>query len=358
MTDAIAPARELLDRFAGRRVLILGDAMLDHYIWGECGRISPEAPIPVVTVRDESSRLGGAANVAHNVRTLGGEPLLLSVIGQDETGRQLRQALEGERIGTEQLVVDPGRPTVRKTRIIARSQQVVRIDRERTDELGGAVLEALSERIAAALERAQAIVISDYGKGVICAPLLERWLERFNRSGLPVCVDPKETHFHSYRGVTVLTPNLGEASFASGTRIRDEATLETAGRLLLSRLEARHLLITRGEEGMSLFTAGRPRLDIAAVGREVYDVTGAGDTVVGTLALALAAGASMEDATRLANHAAGCVIRELGTSAVTREEILASWIGAGAPDASLPEPGEGPGAAARPRCGRGVRAAH
>lgn len=315
----------VLERFTGRRVLILGDAMLDHYIWGESSRISPEAPIPIVTVSEESSRLGGAANVAHNIRVLGGEALLVSVIGSDEAGRQLTDTLSRQGIATDSLVVDPDRPTVKKSRVIARSQQVVRLDRERTDELSGPVLEQLSERIRAALAGAHAIVISDYGKGVICKPLLDTWLPRFNGSGLPVCVDPKETHFHSYRGVTVLTPNLGEASFAAGTRIRDEASLESAGRALLRQLGAHHLLITRGEEGMSLFTEGSPRMDIAAVGREVYDVTGAGDTVVGALALALAAGASMEEATRLANHAAGRVIRELGTSTVTREEILESW---------------------------------
>jgi D-beta-D-heptose 7-phosphate kinase/D-beta-D-heptose 1-phosphate adenosyltransferase len=169
------------------------------------------------------------------------------------------------------------------------------------------------------------VVISDYGKGLISRPLLEEWLPRFRRAGRPICVDPKETHFHSYRRVTVLTPNLSEASFAAGRRIRDEASLQEAGRALLDQLEADYLLITRGEDGMSLFRRGGERLDFPAAGREVYDVTGAGDTVVSTLAVALAAGASMEEATRLANQAAGLVIRELGTSTVSREELLGSW---------------------------------
>jgi len=324
-------AQRLLAAFPGRRVLVLGDAMLDHYIWGEAGRISPEAPVPVVSVRRESSRLGGAANVAHNIRALGGEPVLHSVIGEDDAGRSLCYELERRGIGTGSLVLDPGRPTVKKTRVIARSQQIVRIDREEVREVDGAVLDALSARLEAALPQADAIVVSDYGKGVISRPLLERWLPRFNASRAPVCVDPKETHFHSYRRVTVLTPNLGEASFAAGRRICDEVSLEEAGRLLLQQLEASYLLITRGEDGMSLFRRDGPRLDIPAVGREVYDVTGAGDTVVGTLALALAAGASMEDATCLANHAAGHVIRELGTATVSREEILESWRNGGPP---------------------------
>ncbi|MFH1144471.1 MAG: D-glycero-beta-D-manno-heptose-7-phosphate kinase [Candidatus Eisenbacteria bacterium] len=325
MSAETARIRDLLERFDGRRVLVLGDSMLDHYIWGETTRISPEAPIPIVAVRDESSLLGGAANVAHNVRVLGGEPILLSLVGDDEAGAQLRRALAERGIAPDDLILDPDRPTIKKTRVIARSQQVVRIDRECGDEISANVLEALSRRLEAVLRRVDAIVISDYGKGLICTPLLDRWLGRFNETGLPVCVDPKETHFHSYRGVTILTPNLNEASFAAGLRIRDEASLEQAGRALLEKLGARYLLITRGEDGMSLFGRDRPRLDIPAAGLEVYDVTGAGDTVVGTLAIALAAGASIEDATLIANHAAGRVIRELGTATVTREEILESW---------------------------------
>jgi D-beta-D-heptose 7-phosphate kinase/D-beta-D-heptose 1-phosphate adenosyltransferase len=317
--------RRLLDAFTGRRVLVLGDAMLDHYIWGEVGRISPEAPVPVVSVRKESSRLGGAANVAHNIRVLGGEPILVSVVGADDAGRRLRRGLERCEIATERLVLDPDRPTVEKTRVIARSQQIVRIDREEIRDVEGAVRDALSAQLEAALPQVEAIVVSDYGKGVISGPLLERWLPRFRAAGRPVCVDPKETHFHSYRRVTVLTPNLAEASFAAGRRVRDAAGLEAVGRALLQQLEAEYLLITRGEEGMSLFPREGARLDIPAVGHEVYDVTGAGDTVVGALALALAAGGSMEEATRVANHAAGHVIRELGTATVTREEILESW---------------------------------
>jgi len=324
VADDSKSIRELLERFAGRRVLVLGDAMLDHYIWGEADRISPEAPVAIVGVRRESSRLGGAANVAHNIRSLGGEPVLLAVIGRDEAGRALRAELSSRGISPESLVVDPDRPTIKKTRVIARGQQVVRIDREAVRDLDGELLDRLSERIALALAGVEAIVISDYGKGVICRPLLERWLERFVASGLPICVDPKETHFHSYRRVTVLTPNTSEASFAAGRRIRDEASLEEVGRALLARLEAQALLITRGEEGVSLFRPDRPRLDIPAVGREVYDVTGAGDTVVAALAMGLAAGGSLETSTRVANHAAGRVIRDLGTATVSREEILES----------------------------------
>jgi len=325
MEQGVERVPELLGRFPGRRVLVLGDAMLDRYIWGEVARISPEAPVPVVSVGSESLRLGGAANVAHNIRALGGEPILVAVTGEDEGGRSLRRGLEERGISTAHLVVAPDRPTVEKTRVIARHQQVVRIDREEIRDVEGPAREALGAQLAAALPRVEAIVISDYGKGVISASLLDQWLPRFRTAGPPVCVDPKETHFHSYRRVTVLTPNLAEASFAAGHRIRDLASLDAVGRTLLEQLDADHLLITRGEEGMSLFARGGARVDIPSVGREVYDVTGAGDTVVGTLALALAAGGSMEEATRLANHAAGHVIREVGTATVAREELLESW---------------------------------
>jgi D-beta-D-heptose 7-phosphate kinase/D-beta-D-heptose 1-phosphate adenosyltransferase len=316
---------DLLERFPGRRILIVGDAMLDHYIWGETSRISPEAPVPVVGVQRESSRLGGAANVAHNVKSLGGEPLLVAVVGRDAAGSILRDEMVKHGIATEHLFEDPDRPTIKKTRVIARGQQVVRIDREDLTELAGAALDALSQRIEAVMVGLDAVVISDYGKGVISKALIDRWLPRFADKRLPVCVDPKETHFHSYRGVTVLTPNVKEASFAAGRPIRDEASLAEIGRVLLAQLAAEHLLITRGEEGVALFGRDGSLIRIPAVGREVYDVTGAGDTVVSAIAMGLAAGLTMEDATRLANHAAGRVIRESGTVTTTCGEILESW---------------------------------
>ncbi len=320
-----------LSQFAGRRILIIGDAMLDHYIWGDVSRISPEAPVPVVKVQRESQRLGGAANVADNIRTLGGRPMLVAVIGRDLGGRQLGHVLRRRRIPTEHLVISKTLPTIKKTRVIARSQQVVRIDREDVRETDGELCDALSRRIAAALPCAEAVLISDYGKGAISRHLLEIWLPRFRRRKLPVCVDPKETHFHRYERVTVLTPNLKEASFAAGSPIRDAGTLEEAGRRLLRSLRAENLLITRGEEGMSLFRSRRRTLHIPSVAREVYDVTGAGDTVVSALAVGLAAGLPIEEATRVANHAAGLVVRELGTATASVPEILASLRKAGDP---------------------------
>ncbi len=313
-----------LESFAGRRILVLGDAMLDHYIWGEVSRISPEAPVPVVKVQRESHRLGGAANVAHNIRSLGGHVALVAVIGKDLGGRQIGHVLRERKIPTDYLVVSEDLPTIKKTRVVARSQQVVRIDREEVREVDGELFAALSERIALVLPTVEAVLISDYGKGVVSRDLLETWLPRFQEAGLPVCVDPKETHFHHYRGVTVLTPNLKEASFAAGRPIRDAESLEDVGRRLLRGLRAKNLLITRGEEGMSLFRRRRPTLHIPSVASEVYDVTGAGDTVVSTLAMGLAAGLAIEDATLVANHAAGLVIREIGTATTSVAEIMAS----------------------------------
>ena len=319
-----------LDRLPGQTILVLGDAMLDHYIWGETTRISPEAPVPVVGVRRESSRLGGAANVAHNIKALGGEPLLVAVIGDDEGGRQLCGALAANGIATDFLVTDPSRPTIKKTRVIARSQQVVRIDHEESGALGRATRERFEAHLGTALPRSRAVLVSDYGKGGISRQLLERWLPRFREAGVPICVDPKETHFHSYKRVTILTPNVKEASFAAAQPITDETTLQQAGAKLLASLEADSLLITQGEEGMSLFRRGQPSLHIRAVGTDVYDVTGAGDTVVSVLALGLGAGLEVADATRLANHAAGRVIREVGTATTSRAEILESLLRAAA----------------------------
>lgn len=324
MTGEFERLHAQLERLRGQPVVVLGDVMLDHYIWGEASRISPEAPVPVVKVHRESYRLGGAANVAPNIKSLGGEPILISVVGRDENGERLRHGLEKLGISTEHLLVDSGRPTVKKTRVIARGQQVVRIDREEIHELDDALMEAISGRIAAVLPRTKGVLISDYGKGVISGRLLEQWLPSFRKAGIPVCVDPKESHFHSYRQVTILTPNLKEAAFAAGRPIVDRATLEQVGQRLLRSLEAENLLITRGEEGMSLFRSHAPTLHIPSVERDVYDVTGAGDTVVSALAIALAAGLAVEDATRLANHAAGRVVRELGTVTTTIEEILES----------------------------------
>lgn len=319
-----AAASALLEKMEGLPILVLGDVMLDRYLWGDTGRISPEAPVPVIEAREETIRLGGAANVARNIRALGGRPWLVGVVGDDAFASELRREIAANGIAADRIFPDPARRTTTKSRVIARHQQVVRIDREDTREIEGKVLASVRDAALDALRQAAAVVISDYGKGVIVAGLLAELLDAVHAAGLPVCVDPKETHFFAYRGATVLTPNLAEAGVAFGRRIKDDTTLRDAGRTLLARLEARSLLVTQGEHGMTLFETGGAQTHYPAVATEVFDVTGAGDTVVSTFAMAAAAGGAMRDAALLANHAAGVVVREVGTASASREEIRAS----------------------------------
>ena len=312
-----------MDAWEGRSVAVLGDVMLDRYLWGVVDRISPEAPVPVLDVDRESFRLGGAANVANTVRALGARPVLLSVTGEDPEAKRLAGQLSEAGLSPEGLVADPQRPTTVKTRVIARSHHLVRFDHESRDELADSVANELADRLDTLCGDAAAVVISDYGKGVITGALLERVLGRCRERGIPVCVDPKDTHFFSYRGVAVVTPNQHEAAEVLGYKLRNDATVGKAGAELLERLDANAVLITRGGDGMSLFEreAGR-RTDFAAVARQVYDVTGAGDTVVGTYAAALAGGARPAEAALLANRAAGDVVQRVGTAVPRREALL------------------------------------
>jgi D-glycero-beta-D-manno-heptose-7-phosphate kinase len=317
--------RELiLGRFAGQRVLVLGDLMLDRYLWGDTGRISPEAPVPVIEARTETLRLGGAANVANNVQALGGEPMLVGVTGADPFSQDLVRLLRERRISAGWLVADKARRTTSKTRVLARNQQVVRIDREDSSEIAGEVLESVLERSLTALDKATACIISDYGKGVITRSLLDRILPLAKERKIPVCVDPKETHFFAYRGVAVITPNVAEAGAAVGRRLRDQTALLAAGKALRAELECASVLITRGDQGMTLFQESGPTLHFRALATEVFDVTGAGDTVVSAFALSLGAGATAAEAAAISNHAAGLVVREVGTSVTSRESVAHS----------------------------------
>jgi len=311
-------------RFAGRRVMVLGDLMLDRYLWGRVERISPEAPVPVVEIERETFSLGGAGNVAANLSALGAEPVLVSVVGGDEDGDRLIEALNRRGVSTPGLVRDRARPTTVKTRIIAHAQQVVRADRESRADLEGAASRALAARIQEAIGNCQAMIVSDYGKGVITRPLLEKALALARTHDLAVCVDPKESHIDSYRGVSILTPNQHEAGYMQARRVTDESSLKEVGWGLQRRLDAEAVLVTRGPEGMSLFEKGGRYTHLPTVAREVYDVTGAGDTVVSVVAVALAAGADYRTASYLSNHAAGVVIREVGTATCSPEALLAS----------------------------------
>ena len=313
--------RALAARFADRPVLVVGDVMLDEYVWGEAARISPEAPVPVVEVHRESMRLGGAANVAVNLASLGGRAEVLALVGEDVHAESLREALAAEGIGADGLLVDPGRPTTLNTRIVASRQQVVRVDRESRAPLSGDLRASFEEALVARLKHVGGVIVSDYGKGVVDLELMELLAREAKAHDVFFAVDPKESHFYLYRHVSVVTPNAHEASRATRLEIRGTVNLEEAGRKLLEELAAEAVLITRGPEGMSLFRPGRETTHIPVMAREVYDVTGAGDTVIATFTLAKVAGASLEHAAVLSNAAAAVVVGEIGTASVTPDEL-------------------------------------
>lgn len=308
----------------GRRVLVVGDLMLDEFLWGRVSRISPEAPVPVVEVTRQSFLVGGAGNVAANVRSLGGRVALVGLVGRDEAGARVREALTSLGVEPELVVATDGRPTTVKTRIVAHHQQVVRADRERTGPVGRSALRALVAALRARLAAAEVVIVSDYQKGVVSEGLLRPLLASTRARGLSVLVDPKLGNFRHYRGVTLVTPNQHEAEQASGLRLHGEREVEAAGRRMLTRLGCRAVLVTRGEHGLSLCQRGKPALHVRAAAREVYDVTGAGDTVIATLALALAGGGSLAEAAVIANQAAGVVVGKLGTAQVSADELLAA----------------------------------
>ncbi len=315
---------ELLDAFEGKSVIVLGDIMLDEFVWGKVRRISPEAPVPVVEVIEETYRLGGAANVAANIRALGGMPIPVGVLGRDRTADQVIELMQQSGIDTSGLIRD-SRPTTLKTRILAHNQQVVRADREDRSALSSATNHMIGEAFVTALRGAQTIVVSDYDKGVVNRELMADLLPRAREARIPVFLDPKVHHADYYRPITLIKPNRAEAELLTGIAIRSPETLDAAGKRLLQKFECDYALITSGE-GMSLVdSAGCHSLPTFA--REVFDVTGAGDTLIGALALAYAAGAAMEESAILANHAAGIAVGKVGTATVTRTELLFDFDG-------------------------------
>lgn len=312
---------KIIERFEKGRILVIGDIMIDRFIWGKVSRISPEAPVPVVLVERETFLLGGAANVVHNIHALGGKVSACGVVGSDEIGRMVLRDLSSRGIRTDGIIVEEGRQTTVKTRIIAHQQQVVRIDRETTEPPNAATSQKLSRFLKDSLEEYDGVVLSDYGKGVLTRELIRRVIRKARGGGKFVLVDPKLKNFFYYKGATVVTPNTSEASAAAGIAIVDFPSLVKAGKGLLRRLQCDFLVITRGEEGMAIFEPQKEPFLVPTVAREVYDVTGAGDTVIATMALALAGGAGAKEAAALANHAAGIVVGKVGTATVSREEL-------------------------------------
>jgi D-beta-D-heptose 7-phosphate kinase/D-beta-D-heptose 1-phosphate adenosyltransferase len=305
----------LMERFKSVRVLVVGDLIVDEFIWGTVERISPEAPVPVVRVERRSLRWGGAANVANNLRTLGARVLIAGVVGADREGRWLVRDLKRKGIPTDGVWEVRDRPSTLKTRIIAHSQQVVRIDRESRASLAEEIAERIREYLHARSHELDAVIVSDYGKGVVDAHLMDA-VREISRRGTVVCVDPKAIPFSIYREVTAVTPNDREAMRAWGKEVRDESTFETMGKELLEMLRCEILLITRGEHGVSLFLNGGHHRHIPTWAKEVYDVTGAGDTLISAFTLSLAAKGNPEDAALLANLAAGIAVSKVGTATV------------------------------------------
>lgn len=328
MKDLVSKKKavKIIDNFAGTNVMVVGDVMVDHFIWGKVSRISPEAPVPVVEVARESQMLGGSANVLNNIVAAGGSAMIAGVVGNDQMGDWLVQKLEESGIGTEGIIRED-RPTTVKTRIVAQNQQVVRFDRESKKSVLPSSIERIVSFIEAERERLGAIVISDYNKGVVSAQLLDGIRRIARGTRIVTCVDPKRNDLSFYKGVDVITPNHLEAETAmgildlNGQERGKEAQIAEAAAELIEKCDFKCLVITRGERGMSLFSRGGDKIHIPAMGKEVFDVTGAGDTVIGIFALTMAAGAGYKEAAYLANKAAGIVVGKIGTATVTGEEL-------------------------------------
>lgn len=319
--------KTILDAFKDRRILVIGDLILDHYVWGRVTRISPEAPVPVVDVSRETYLLGGSANVANNIVSLGGAASVIGIVGDDMSGRVLVDMMKEKGFDCSGVFVE-NRPTTVKTRVIAHSQQIVRFDREDRKYVRGKILKGILDHIKSVWRGHDAIIISDYRKGLVSAELI-KGIRRITFSGpkggrMFIAVDPKMGHFDYYKGVSLITPNTLEAADGSGIEIKDDASLVKAGKALMRRTGCEAVLLTRGENGMSLFEK-KHITHIPTVARQVYDVTGAGDTVISAFTLAYSSGASMEESAIIANHAAGIVVGEVGTAVTTTDRITASF---------------------------------
>ncbi len=327
-----ARVRQLLEKGHAARILVVGDVMLDHFIWGSVARISPEAPVPVVDFQRETSMPGGAANVARNLSALRAPTELLGVVGRDLAATQLRTLLEQHHIGCSGLVRHPTRPTSVKTRIVAHKQQVVRIDRESRDGLDKALTDRLLTTVKSMLGATAAVIVGDYGKGVVTQLLLDQLKQLCRERGVWLSLDPKPVHHLDLSGLSLITPNRKEAFELAG--IADETynhepladrNLVRAAEHLLNQLQPALLLVTLGELGMLLCQHGQKPVHIPTVAQEVFDVSGAGDTVIASFTLAIAAGASPLEAAVISNHAAGIVVGKIGTATVVPEELLASF---------------------------------
>ncbi len=312
-----------LERFKNIRIMVIGDVMIDHYLWGKVDRISPEAPVPVVDVVEEEFRIGGAANVALNIKTLEAIPYLVGVAGEDK--KTLSRALKKNGIEKSFLVTDKQRPTTIKSRIIANNQQVVRIDRESKIAISKTVENELIDHIESHLSKIDAVILEDYNKGLLTPNLIRSIIKTARQNNTIVCVDPKFKNFYEYEDCTLFKPNILELQKNSGIPIESEQTMDMAAGIVQEKIRCEHLIVTRGEKGLSLYTKDRQRVDIPTFAQEIYDVSGAGDTVISTITLGLCSGLNIETAALIANHAAGSVCSKIGIHPVTAKDILASF---------------------------------
>lgn len=310
-----------LNDFSKVKVLVLGDVMLDRFWWGTVDRISPEAPVPVVKLNRATDVPGGAANVAANICGLGATATLVGVIGDDPESEILFESLRKLNVSPDDLIKIDGRSTTVKTRIIAHGQQVVRLDQETDADISQVAEEGIFEPLRDKIDACDVVLISDYAKGFLTAGLVQKVINYSRNSGKPVLIDPKGKDYSKYNGATLLTPNKREAADASGLEVHSAAIIDRAGEKLLSQLSLDALLITQGEDGMTLFESGKSPFHLKALAREVFDVTGAGDTVISTLAVALGAGATLSEASNMANVAARIVVGQIGTTSISISEL-------------------------------------
>jgi len=313
---------KIISNFRDARVLVIGDLILDEFLWGDVSRISPEAPVPVVWVKRESFMPGGASNVANNIRSLGARTFIAGVIGDDERGAILKSELEQKGIDTRGIITDGSRPTTLKTRVVAHHQQVVRIDKESVSALSDEVISRIIAYTKSMIDKLDAVIIEDYGKGVITPRILRELVPLARKKQKIISVDPKEENLKYYKGITLITPNNHEASKAVGFEIKDAVTLKRAGAAMLKKFNCRIALITLGENGMAVFQKDKPMKQIPTVAQEVFDVSGAGDTVIACYTLALAAGADPVQAAHISNCAAGIVVGKVGIAVVSPEELV------------------------------------
>ncbi|PIE63461.1 MAG: D-glycero-beta-D-manno-heptose-7-phosphate kinase [Desulfobacter postgatei] len=310
-----------IDKFKNLRVLVIGDLMLDEYLWGKVDRISPEAPVPVVAVEEENHTLGGAGNVINNLSAMGAKVFAMGTVGEGQAGRDVLKMLKALNVDITGVINHPDRPTTRKTRIIAASQQMLRIDREVRHRINAHTLEALTRIAAGYIDKMDLVIISDYDKGLVTRELIARIVELAKKSDVMTLADPKSMDFSKYKGVAVLTPNKKEAAIAAGMQIQTPEEMEEAAAKIMTQAGLEKLLITCGKAGMLLYEAGKPAVTIASKARQVFDVSGAGDTVISILGLGLASGATFESAAGLANLAAGVVVAKVGTATASIDEL-------------------------------------